>query len=170
MRYYLFIPALFVLAVLQSSALSWLLPFPVRPDLMLLAVLSWGMIAGAHQALLWGLVGGLMVDLLSGAPLGLTIIALVPVALTALVREYSVLESNILAVLLGAFIGSVLFYLASMIVLQSTGTRVPWGETFLHVLLPAAVVNSALVPVAYIALRSLGERLWPEQLIAVRED
>ena len=169
MRYYLFIPALFLLAVLQSSALCWLLPFPVRPDLMLLAVLSWGMIAGAHQALLWGLVGGLMVDLLSGAPLGLTIIALVPVALTALLRDYSVLESNILAALLGAFIGSVLFYLAGMIVLQSTGTSLPWGQTLLHVLLPATILNSALVPAAYVVLRWLGERLWPEQVIQVRE-
>ena len=67
---YLVLPLLILITLIQTTLLPIFLPGPVRPDLMLMVVVGWGVVHGDGQASLWGLVGGLLLDLFSGAPFG----------------------------------------------------------------------------------------------------
>src|SRR5258708_19621642 len=50
------------------------------PDLILMVVLSWMMLAGLEEGLIWAIVGGILQDLVTGVPTGTTALALVVIA------------------------------------------------------------------------------------------
>ena len=80
---YLVIPLLTIVAIVQTTLLPMFLPGPVRPDLMLMLVVGWGVVHGNGQAALWGLGGGILLDLFSGAPFGLAALSLGAIGLIA---------------------------------------------------------------------------------------
>ena len=70
-------------ALLQGAVASLITVAGAFPNLPVLVVASWGVAAGAGEALWWGFVGGLAFDVLSAGPLGAFTVALLPGALLA---------------------------------------------------------------------------------------
>ncbi len=158
MRYYVGFPLLVAIAWIQTSVLSPLPILAVRPDLMLLAVIGWGMMRGAKEALIWGIVGGVLLDLLGGGPLGISVLALLPIAIVSGVGETKLMESNLNLALALALLGSVLYNGIYLLLLQLLGNHVEWWLSFLRLFLPCALLNTLLMPFAYGLFRWLGGR------------
>jgi rod shape-determining protein MreD len=158
------VPLLTLLALLQVTAGHRVSVMAVQPDLMLLVVIAWGLLCGSRQGVIWGFVGGFSLSLFSGAPLGVSALALMAVgALTGLGRA-RVYRAQLLLPVLATLVTSALHGLLWLLLLYVSGHQVAWLDTIVRVTLPSMVLNSILIVPVYALLRWLHRRLGREEL------
>src|SRR3989304_5040739 len=97
MAYLLGILLMALLAVVQSSVLARFPFLSGTANLILLAAVSWALTGRVVEAMLWGFSGGLFLDLLSGAPFGVSSMALVVAVSLASLTEGRFWEAHPLA-------------------------------------------------------------------------
>lgn len=163
MRYYFGLPFLIVLAWLQTTVLLPLPKLMVKPDLMLLVVVGWGMSRGAREALIWGIAGGMLLDFFGGGPLGVSVLALTPIAVISGVGETKLMENNLTLALAIAFLGTLLYRTLFLLLLELLGNHVEWWLSFHTIFLPAALLNTLLMPFAFWLFQWLGGRMRPSR-------
>lgn len=145
MNFYLTIPLLTIVALLQSVLFSRMSLWGARPDIMLLSVMLWAMVRNVDEGLVWGFIGGLLVDLLSGGPLGGTSLALLAAAFLAGQPWGQGIGSSVVRLLLLALIGVTAYHLVLLLALSSAHT-VAWGFALLRVTVPSVLLNVVLAP------------------------
>lgn len=158
---YLVVPLLFLIAIIQLTIVPSLFPGPVRPDMMLMVVVGWGVVRGNGEAALWGLGGGLILDLFSGAPFGLNAISLGAIGWLADTLQTNFFRSNLLIPLATIFIATLLYHTGQAAVLQALGFTINWAFFTFNVVLPTAILNTALMPIVYWILRRLDRAVRP---------
>jgi rod shape-determining protein MreD len=140
------IPLLTGVALVQTVLLAQIDWWGARPDLMLLVVLIWSVVRGMEEGMVWGFIGGLIIDLFSGGPLGVTVLALLAVALLAGQPWGQGIGSSVIRLLLVTFVAVLVFHLILLIILSWTGYNVAWGWAILQVAGPSALLNASLSP------------------------
>lgn len=158
MSIYLAIPLFILLSVLQVSVVPGFAVFHVKPDLLLVVIACWGVICGPRQALLWAVIGGFFADLLGNTPFGTTSIALSVVAALTSLSESAWFDRNLLLALFITFLGSLSYSIAFLAVLELAGRHAQWTAIFQNIILPGAVFNTILVPLAYWSLSRVYRR------------
>ena len=161
---YLIVPLLVVIAVVQSTVMSHLTIAGVKPDLMLLVVISWSSLRGAEEGILWGFIAGLSLDLVSGAPFGVSTLAMLIVSFLSGLGEVNIFGTHIALPLTTVFFATIFYDLLFLLLLEVTGWSVVWFESFIKLILPSALLNVALMPVIYWAMRWLHRRTGREQI------
>jgi len=149
------------IAVLQTTLVPLILPGPVRPDLMLLIVVGWGVVHGNGQAALWGLGGGILLDLFSGTPFGLHSLSLGAVGLLADSLQTNFFRSNILMPIVMMFVTTLLYHIGQAAAMQTLGYAVNWASYIFGVVLPTCMLNTALSPLVFWLLRRLDHVVRP---------
>lgn len=147
------------LALLQASLAPLVQIAGVRPDLVLAAVVCWGILRGPREALVWALAGGLAVDLLSPAPFGVYTLALLLVGILTGLGELAVFSAGLALPVLAVAVGTVLYHLAAYALLQAAGIPLPWGDSLRYLTLPAALVNALLAPLVFGGLAVASSRM-----------
>jgi len=137
----------------------------VKPDIVLLLVVSWSIIRGAMEGVVWGFIGGLALDLFSGAPLGVSALILVAVGLLTNLGESNLLKSNMVLPLLAGFLASCAYEGAQMLALQAFGWNLSLGEAITRVVLPSSLLNAVLMPGVYWPLQALNRAMQREKEI-----
>ncbi len=144
MNLYLTIFLLVSAALAQSSLAPHLSWRGLRPDLVLIFVVSWGLIRGVREGAIWGFIGGISLDLLSASPLGLSAIVLTLMGLLAGIARRGLYRRNLLfplaAILLATLIYNSLFLLAW----RSLGHTVAWSGAFSYLFPPSVLLNMLL--------------------------
>ena len=164
MAYILGFPLLILLAIFQSTLLGTFQFLEGRPDLILLAVIGWGLAGGSEEAMVWGLAGGVFLDMLSGVPIGTTSIILILIGTLVSLFEGRIWEANFLMPLGTTLAGSLLFHILSLGVILLMGREVDWTYAFSRVILPSTFINLLLaLPIAQ-ALKGLRIRLYPPEV------
>ncbi len=158
---YLVVPLLVLIALVQTTLLPIFLPGPVRPDLMLMLVVGWGVVHGNGQATLLGFGGGILLDLLSGTPFGLQALTLGAIGFLADSLQTTFFRSNIFIPLATIFVATLMVYIGSAAALQTLGYPVSWALYIFNIVLPTAILNTALMPFMYWALRRLDRVVRP---------
>ncbi len=152
MAYLIGIPLLTLLAVLQSAILAHIRLLDGRPDLVLLAIIGWGVVGRGREAMILGLIGGLLLDLLSGIPFGASAIALVLVAYLASLSEGRLWEAHLLMPLGVTLIGSLIYHGLTVAALMLAGHTIDLRIAAMRVLLPSTFLNLILaLPAAQLA-------------------
>ncbi len=154
-----------VAALLQASVLPVILPtvlhLDVRPDLVVLLVIAVAMTAGLREAAIWAFAGGLFLDLLAGLPLGVSAVCLLVVAVLATLGTTIPFRAPLVLPLGLAFLGTALYYLLLLGVRSLGGQHFAWLDALEGVLLPSALFNTALMPLAYSFVSWLTDRFTP---------
>lgn len=164
MAYLIGIPLLAMLAILQTTLFADIHFFDGRPDVVLLAVVAWGLAGGDRQGMVWGFVGGLLLDAFSGLPLGTSSISLIIIAFLVSLYAGRVWETNLLMPL-GIAAGASLLYHSLMLVwLLLLGRMVDLPFSFSRVILPTMILNMILILPVYQLLGSLYQRLHPQEI------
>ncbi len=104
--YYLMIPLILLLCLLQSTAAARFRLFGVKPDLVLLLVLVGSLLYGGRPGVVWAFIGGLGLDVFSGGPMGASSLALMAAALVAGLGHRPLFRYNIVVPLSAAFFGT----------------------------------------------------------------
>lgn len=155
MAYALGIPLMVILAILQSAVFSHMRLIDGQADLVLLAVVAWGLTGRWREAMVLGLVGGMCLDLLSALPIGISSLALVLIAYIVSVTEGRLWGAHLLTplgVVLAASLAFSVFMLVGSVLagaaldLAAAASRIILPGLFLNLLLaiPAAQLASAL--------------------------
>ena len=118
LSFYLAIPMMAILVVLQSTVLSKLPIFGVVPQLWLLATIAWALQNGLRQGFVWALIAGIFVDLFSASPLGVTTLALMAsVAVVVFIQRHLPENRLLLPAVLGA-VATLVFWLVYLLLLR----------------------------------------------------
>jgi rod shape-determining protein MreD len=164
MVYAIGIPFLALLAVLQSSVLSYLRFLDGRPDLVLLAVVAWGLTGRAREAMAWGFTGGIFLDLLSGLPLGTSSLMLTLIAYLVSFWEGRFWEAHLLMPLAVTLIASLIYQFFGLGAIALSGRGIDVSMAIGRVIMPSTFLNLLLaLPVAQLA-RSISQRISPPEV------
>ena len=136
----------------------------VKPDLMLLMVISWSLLRGAQEGMIWALVGGIGLDLLSGAPFGTSTVALVTLSLVAGLGELSVFRTHIALPLIATLLATLAYDLFFLLLLSTGGRSIAWTDSLIKVVLPSTLFNVLLSPFVYKALYWLHRKTGREEM------
>jgi rod shape-determining protein MreD len=145
---YFSLPLLLVVVVIQVTVVPKFRIAEGGPDLVLLLVLSWMLLAGMEEGVIWAILGGVLQDLITGIPLGTTALALVVVSSTANLIVGEVGPGNLIYPPIIAAAGTVLYHVLLVVLFSLIGRPVELGHTLLYVTLPTALFNVVLsVPI-----------------------
>jgi rod shape-determining protein MreD len=127
--------------------------FGVQPNLLIVILVAWMTVRGKQEALPLIVIAGFLQGLLDSEPLGLAMLALAPLVLMTEVREWKLVESDLLPALLLTVLATWAYEGIMLLSLAVTGERVDWLASLFDVLLPAAVANALLLLPIYGAMR-----------------
>jgi len=164
LAYILGIPLVILLAIFQSTLLGAFQFLEGRPDLVLLAIIGWGLAGGSEEAMVWGLVGGVALDMLSGVPIGTTSIILILIAMLVSLYEDRIWEANFLTPLGITLVGSLIFHIMSLGVIILMGREIDWSYMFSRVILPSTFINLLLAIPSAQVFKVLRNRLFPPEV------
>jgi len=148
-----------LLALLELSVAPYLQIAGLKPDLVLIVVVSVASFSGLERAFAWAFVGGLMLDLLSAGPyrpVGATAFTLLIVAGLASITVRAFPSGRIAIAVLLVLVLAVLYHLLilSFVSLRGESATDPLGT-----ILPIAVLDAVLaIPIAvfgFVAARRL---------------
>ncbi len=139
-------PLLTGVALVQSTLLSRVDVLGGRPNLMLLVVLVWTVVRGIDEGLVWAFVGGLILDLLSGGPLASMALALLAAAYLAGQSLGEEMGLQMVRLIILTVLGSMVYHLVLLFVLDWSGRTVDWGFSLLRVAGPSVLLNGILAP------------------------
>lgn len=155
---------LVVTALAQTTLSPCLAILGVQPNLMLLVILCWSLLRGAKEGMLWAFGGGVFLDVLCAAPFGTSTLSLLLVSFLSSLGQVTIFRSSLSPPLVVSFFGSLLHDLLFLTILQLMGWAVDWPTSLWRLMLPAAVLNTALMPLVYVLLRWLHQRTTEAEL------
>jgi rod shape-determining protein MreD len=159
------IPLTLLAAMLQASLVAELRGVGAQPDLVVLIVVAWALLNREREGLFWAFAGGLALDLFSGAPLGISSLALLPVAFVAGLSEQQVFRHNVVLPLAIMAAGGLVYHALYLGLLRlSMGYPVNWSESLLYVTLPSLFLDVVLIIPFFRLLGPLHDRLHPRQV------
>jgi rod shape-determining protein MreD len=142
---YVGIPVLILAAILDVTLMAEFRIGGGAPDLVFMLVVSWALLSTLQEALVWAVVGGVVKDALSVAPLGTSALGMVIVVFLVNSLLGTVRRTNLIIPLPVIAVGTVIYHLAILAVLQIVGYGLPLGEGLLYVTLPTMVYNMILI-------------------------
>jgi rod shape-determining protein MreD len=142
---YLSLPILLVAVILQSTIVPEIRIGSGGPDLILMLVLSWTLLAGIEEGVYWAIVGGILQDLINGVPTGTSALALVVAAFAINLTLGSVGRSNLIVPPIVAVVGTVIYQFLLAAMLAAFGRPVPISYVLAYVMLPTALFNVILM-------------------------
>ena len=151
--FYIAIPLMAVLAVLQTAVLPHFPIAGVEPQLMFLVALSWGLLRGLEEGVVWAFIAGLWADLFSMAPLGLSSLAFMAAVAAPVVLQQVMPPRRLLIASLMAGLGTIIYLVLSLIILGLLGHGLT--ASGLAELLPLIVLHMALVLPIFLLLQWL---------------
>ncbi len=164
MSLYFTIPFLALLAIFQATAAPQIAIASGHPDLLLLCVMSWELVQARGEGYSWALIGGISLDLIGGGPFGASILGLLAVTLVADLLGGGLFRHRVVVPLITAVASTFAFHGVYLLVLALFGWKIDLGDALLRVMLPSALINMVLGPLAYRVMAALHQRVNPSGL------
>lgn len=150
--------------IIQTTVMPYVAFLGVKPDLVLLVVISWSLLRGAREGIIWALMGGIGLDLVSAAPFGTCTVILAGLSLLAGLGELSVFRTHLALPLIATLVATLIYDLFFLLFLYMRGCSIVWADTLVKVVLPSALFNVLLSPFIYKALFWLHRRTGPKEM------
>ncbi len=164
MGYFIGIPLLVIVAILQTTVFADIHFFDGRPDMLMLTVIGWGIAGGDRQAMVWGFIGGLLLDSFSGLPLGSSAISLTLIALFVSIYARRVWEANLLMPLGITLVATLLYHTLALGWLFALGRAIDLPFSYSRVILPSTILNLLLILPVYQLMLGLYQRIYPAEV------
>jgi rod shape-determining protein MreD len=158
MKYVIVAVVAWLLAMLDVSAMPYVHPLGVSPDLVLIFAVSWAVIRGHDEALVVVPLCGLIQDLTTSDPIGTSVIALAPIVPIAAAVRLRSIESDFLPTIIAVMGSTACYGILSMLILGLTGQEISVFHSLFRVVLPALVVNALFAPVVYLPTHWISPR------------
>lgn len=158
-RVILYIIIIFIFVTTQVTFLNFIDIFGVRPNLIIILIVSISLLEGRNFGAVVGFIAGLCLDSVAGVALGYQ--ALIGMLLGVLLGNINkrFFKENIFVMLICTFISTILFESAIILVSYTIGLRINYIETLKSIILPEAVINSLVGVVIFLLLVVIHRKL-----------
>jgi rod shape-determining protein MreD len=146
------------LAVLDVSAMPYIHPLGVSPDLVLIFAVVWAVTRGEDEALIIVPMIGLIQDLTTSDPIGTSVLGLAPAVPIALALRMRALESQFLPTIGAVMATSACYGVISTSVLWVTGQDIAFFHAIFRVIVPSIIINALFAPIIYMPMSWLSPR------------
>jgi len=150
---------LILLALLQATLLPAVPYVGIRPDLVLLLVLTWTMVRGTTEGAVGAFVGGLALDIFSPLPLGSHALAMLLTVVPIGWLGAPFYRGNLVYPIAGAFLSTMLYNMLLLLLSLFAGQGVLWGGMLWRMALPMALLEATLIPLVYWVLERVDRRV-----------
>jgi len=161
MGYLLAFPVFIVLTMAQIGIVSQLHLLHGTGDLVMIALVAWVLQERGNSAWAWAIVAGLLVSFVSATPMFVPLIGYLILTLIVRILRRHVWQSPLLAMFLATMLGTIVIQFMYFMVLQVTGTPLPWQESLSLVMLPSVLLNLILVLPVYVVMTDLAHLVYP---------
>jgi rod shape-determining protein MreD len=159
MKYVLAALLLLMTALVQASVMPAFPVFGVVPNLVLAMAVCWTVVRGQREAMVVVPMAGLCLGLVGSQPLGVVLLATMPIVLFAELRALRLTPSDFLLTVVIVFISSMVYEMVLLVALRLQGETVGWLAAFPRVVLPTGIVSVLFTPPLYWLVRSRSEGL-----------
>ena len=140
------VPLFLFSVMLQTAVFSHLRVFGGQPDLVVVVVIAWSILDRDREGIVWAFVGGLLLDVFSGAPLGVSALALMPIAFFVSLSEAQVYSTNALLPIVLGLGGALSYHILYLLLIRVfSGEVIPWAQALVYVTLPSVLVDTILI-------------------------
>lgn len=161
LRNLLAVPVIIVTVMLQSSLIRYMPLLSGFADLPLVMLAAWAMQEQVDNAYHWAIATGILVGFISGLTMFVPIVTYLMVVALAQAFQRRVWQAPLLAMFSVTFIGSIVLYALSFLVLTITGVTLQITEVVGLLVLPGILLNMLLVIPVYIIMRDLARWVYP---------
>lgn len=161
--YYIGLPFLMIVAVVDATFMKIFQIWGGAPNLMLMVIVSWALITELEEALPWAVMGGIMRDLLSVAPTGTSALAFIIIVVAIDIVFPPISWRNVIIAPLVVFGSTFMYDGVLLIFLIVAGYTRPILYGFLYFSLPAAVENLLMVLFVFRTMGSINAFLRPQR-------
>lgn len=162
MPFWITLPLLALAAIIQITLLPHVALFGYKPELALVLVVAWAMLAPVGKAAVWGFILGVFLDLASGLPFGMHTLALTLLGWIIGWVQTTFFRGNLLAPPIAMVAATLVYHLILLGLLALFDTPIDWLAYLVRVTLPTAILNALLLPVIFFPLRHIARRLRPQ--------
>ncbi len=149
MSYWLGLPLLVLVALIEVSVLPMFRVYGLQPNLMLVLLIAWLSVRGASEALILAPIGGVLLGFVDGAPAGTALIGLAPLALLQDLRGSQLREGGLLAAIGFTILMSFFYNFVHLGVFTLLGQAGEWGAAAVRIIVPTVFLNVMLLPPLY---------------------
>lgn len=157
MSYYVGIPLLLFVALIEAAVLPMFRIAGLQPNLMLVLLVAWLMVRSANEAFVLIPIGGFLLGLVDGAPMGTALIAMAPIAFLHEIRGAHLNESGLVLTIAFVTLMTVVYHLVYYIVFVLQGDAGPILPAMLRVVLPVCFLNVLALLPTYIVLSGFSQ-------------
>ena len=154
MIWWIAVPSMAFVALLQTTILRQITFLDGSPDLLLVAVVCWSL-HRPEEGMGWALIAGSFSDLFTGGPFGLTAVAYLAASFAVGYLHGRLRTHSPMAVMATTLFGTVLAHLVMLVLLMLFGWRLEIGYVIPYISLPAAFLNTLCAVPVYLALHRL---------------
>ncbi len=158
------IPILSILLILQTAVLSRLPLLQGTCDLVLLAVVAWGLQKRVTTAWVWGIMAALFVGFVSAVPVGVYLFGYLAAVGIALLLRQRIWNVPLLAMIIATFLSTLVIQGLTLLSLRLNDTTLAIGASINQIMLPSLLMNMILALPFFIAFGDLANLLYPEPL------
>lgn len=163
MRFVILTISVILLTAVQSTWLAGMnLPGLVKPDMILVLVIGYGLYHGYYKGAFFGLIAGFFMDILSGGIIGIGALVKMAAGFTAGLLEKTIFKDNLLVPALAVFLGTIIFETFNLLMLISFHANYRFSMLLVSAIFPMAIYNSLLAPILYYFLLKM-EKFLAEQ-------
>jgi len=157
------IPIMLIFSVIQTVAVSRITLMGGSADIILLAIVSWGISEEDSSVFSWALVGGIFISFISAMPTAAVITSYLVIAGISRVFQKVLWQAPILAILLSSFIGTIVKFTIDIIALQLMGIELTLFESIKMALAPNLILNLFILFPIYMIVSDLARRISPKE-------
>ena len=154
MSYYVGVPLLVLVALIEASVLPMFRIGGLQPNLTLVLLIVWLTVRGASEAFVLIPIGGIVLGLVDGAPMGTALLALAPVAVLDDMRGARLREGVLIMTIVFTVIMTITYHLVYLFVFMLYGQSGDWVAALLRVAIPTCFLNVLVMLPTYLFLWS----------------
>jgi rod shape-determining protein MreD len=160
------IPILGLAVILQTAIIERINLLNGAADLVLLIIAAWCLQERARGAWIWGVFAGLLVGFVSGLPWYVPLTGYLIIVGLARLLAHRVWQAPLLAMFTVTLMGTMVLLMITY--MERTLLEVPllFNQSFVQIILPSILLNLLLAIPIHSVIRSLVNRLYPEEVVS----
>jgi len=159
------IPIFIFLYILQTSVFGRITLVHGVADVILLTLIAWGLNKKVESASVWALIAGSIVSFASALPYMIPLFSFLVITFITKYLQRRVWQMPMLAMVVSTIIGTVIYYVLSIIGLKIIGSRVSWIEGLTLVMLPSIILNIVVSLPVFLIVNDLAELIYKDKVV-----